>query len=156
MFETILFTLLGSALLTGKLKAQSNNVGIQLFLPAVHLSEGAYLYGKEYSYKLDKKGKYVALPGVKTYTDIKLQNTLLSSKELRIGAAYYKDCMNQSSGVIHLGLRWEFPATDNFHFGTGLGPTLFFENHGVNSIFTKMTAPSLSQIIFCQAMNISY
>jgi hypothetical protein len=114
------------SLISSKLFATPISYGVQFFVPTLHLSDNAVSFGDKYSYRLDDEGRIVALPGIKSSLDIKLSDEILGSDIFRAGFAYYRDCMDQESGVLHFGLRWTLFEAGNFNMDVGLGPTLFY------------------------------
>ena len=63
--------------------------GLQLLAPTIHTSKSSMEFGEDYSYKLDRKGKVVLMPGFKVYYD-SMHNSFLY-KFWRSGFAFCKD-----------------------------------------------------------------
>lgn len=123
IFKQLIFVIFCYQIPHNTLKA--DNVGIQAFIPSIHLIDTATEFGEKYSYKLDKKGRIVAMPGIKVFYDFSLEEPYFNSKFARLGVGYYLDCMKQKSWVFHLGLRWTSNLNERISFNWGLGPTLW-------------------------------
>ena len=100
--------------------------GIQFFAPSFHLSEDTLELGDHYSYKLDHKGKVVALPGVKWSYDWQPTQGFFVGPRWQINAAFYKDCMQQNSFAIQFGPKWAvFEFNESNYFLIGLAPAFW-------------------------------
>ena len=105
----------------GSLHAKA--LGLQIYMPTIHLSKETYANGERYSYKLNSSGQMIWMPGVKIFYDQSSDLYPLQMKRMRLLASFHQDCMNRSSYIFHLGPRWELKLSSKSTLMLGLGPT---------------------------------
>ena len=103
----------------------ANGLGVQVFLPTMHFSEESIEFGEKYSYKMDHKGRFVWMPGLKLFYDQSLKNSRLHISWIRFASSISKDCMDRLSFVFHFGPRWQIHYNKSWSFSLGIGPALW-------------------------------
>ena len=88
------------------LATPERSLGLQIYLPTIHLTSQTVQFGEKYSYKLDDTGHLIWLPGIKISYDEPAIRSYFQAYTFRFMGAINKDCMNRLTILFHLGPRW--------------------------------------------------
>ena len=113
-------------LLADPAAVQADAIGVETIVIAMHLHEETLELGERYPRRLDRRGRFILMPGLEAYYDLALEDGPLGIDHLRTTFGQYRDSMDKRSGYLAMMARWENTLTDNWDWGIYLGPMLLF------------------------------
>lgn len=113
-------------IITAPTLARADAAGVETIVVAIHLREETMELGDQFPRKVDKKGRYILMPGLEAYYDFDWKDGKWGIDQIRVVHGQYKDSMDKRSGYFGVVARWQNPINDNWDWGFYFGPSLLY------------------------------